>query len=85
MFAYLLWSFIMQQKEEMDKFKKEYKSRPWVEEPRPAPSNHDNKCTPMEDDPQYKAFLEIERLKSDNKRKYAAELMQVAYGLFLLD
>lgn len=49
-----------------------------MEEPPPVVQSNNLGYMPLDEDQQYKAYLEVERLKQENKQKYAEELMQVA-------
>lgn len=71
----------MVQKETKDKFKTE--NKPLPREPHPINSFSAGQYAPIDEDPQYKAFIEVEKSKMENKRKYAEELLQVAFGMLL--
>ncbi|XP_053394566.1 uncharacterized protein LOC123524695 isoform X31 [Mercenaria mercenaria] len=64
----------MQEKESKDKFRRDLRSKP-IQNPSPSTQNVVTETSPRED-PNFKAFLDVEKEKVKNKRKYAEELLK---------
>lgn len=67
------------QKEEKDKFRKDLKGRP-KHNHTPPTENLATEQTSADVDSNTKAFIEVEREKVLNKRKYAEDLLKVSSG-----
>ena len=63
-----------QKEEKRDKFRRDLKARPARQR---RPSDNDTQLISYSEDPHFKVFLEVEREKRRDQKRYADELLQV--------